>query len=191
MYRTLEHLAAAFALAGGVILLLIVAVTVVNAGAFGLDKLARLAGGTVAGLPGYEDFVRLAVAVASPLFLPYCQLRRGHIAVDLFTAGAGPRVNRAIDGLCLLLMAVAALFLAYWMVLGMLETRADGALSRVLGWPVWPFYLGGIAALPLWALLALAQFAAGSDGSGDGVRNRRVDGDRAQVDATNGAAGRG
>ena len=58
-------------------------------------------------------------------------------------------------------MAVMALFLAYWMVLGLLETRADGALSRVLGWPEWPFYLPGIASLLLWAAIAAYQVFAG------------------------------
>ena len=51
--------------------------------------------------------------------------------------------------------------MAYWMVLGLLETRADGALSRVLGWPEWPFYLPGIASLLLWAAIAGSQVFAG------------------------------
>ena len=54
-------------------------------------------------------------------------------------------------------MAATALFLAYWMRLGMIETQEDGALSRVLGWEEWPFYLPGIASLILWAVIALAQ----------------------------------
>ena len=43
------------------------------------------------------------------------------------------------------------------MLFGMLETHADAAVSRVLGWPEWPFYIPGIASLVLWALIALAQ----------------------------------
>ncbi len=50
-----------------------------------------------------------------------------------------------------------ALFLAYWMVFGMLETRADSAVTAVLGWTVWPFYLPGILSMALWAAVALAQ----------------------------------
>jgi len=78
-------------------------------------------------------------------------------AVDLFLRRAPAGLNRFIDRLSLVLMAGAALFLAYWMVLGMAETREDGALSRVLGWPEWPFYLPGIASLVLWAAVAVAQ----------------------------------
>ena len=146
-----------WAMLGGALLLAIVLVTVVNAAAFGLDKLARLVGGTVQGLPGYEDFVRLAIAAASPMFLPYCQAKRGHLAVDLFLSRASPRLRGALDRLVALLMAAAALFLAYWMLLGMLETRADGALSRVLGWPEWPFYVTGVLSLLFWSAIATAQ----------------------------------
>lgn len=157
MRAALERSTAIWAILGGLILLAIVGVTVTNVAAFGLDRIARLSGRTVSGLSGYEDFVRLAVAAAIPMFLPYCQMQRGHLAVDLFLKRAPRWFNWIIDTLSLILMASAALFLAYWMVLGMIETRADGALSRVLGWHEWPFYLAGIASLILWAIVAIAQ----------------------------------
>ena len=56
-----------------------------------------------------------------------------------------------------MITVVTAMFLAYWMWFGMLESRADGQLSRVLGWPEWPFYAPGIFSLLLWALVAAAQ----------------------------------
>ncbi|MBX2854474.1 MAG: TRAP transporter small permease [Rhodobacteraceae bacterium] len=157
MRHALDRLAAVWALLGGMILLTIVAVTVTNAGAFGLDKLARMGGATVAGLPGYEDFVTLAIGAASPMFLPYAQARRGHLAVDLFTSKASPSVQRGLERIGQLLTAALALFLAYWMVYGMLQTMDDNALSRVLGWPVWPFYGPGIVSLLLWAAVAAVQ----------------------------------
>lgn len=159
MRDVLGKLTIAWAVIGGLILLSIVAVTVTNVGAFALDRVARLWGSTVSGLPGYEDYVRLAVAAAIPMFLPYCQLKRGHLAVDLFLKNAPAGFNRFIDRLSLILMAATALFLAYWMVLGMEETQSDGALSRVLGWQEWPFYLPGIASLILWAIVSLSQLA--------------------------------
>lgn len=157
MHRALEKLTAFWAICGGLILLAIVGVTVTNVGAFALDRGARLVGGTVSGLPGYEDFVRLAVACAIPMFFPWCQMQRGHLAVDLFLKRAPQWFDTFIDRFSLVLMAATALFLAYWMVLGMQETKADGALSRVLGWQEWPFYLPGIASLILWALVSIAQ----------------------------------
>ncbi len=56
-------------------------------------------------------------------------------------------------------MACLSVFLAYWMILGMLETRADHALSRVLGWPEWPFYLPGVVSMLLWSTVAALQLA--------------------------------
>ncbi|MEM6669341.1 MAG: TRAP transporter small permease subunit [Pseudomonadota bacterium] len=158
MIRTrLDAICGAWSLLGGAVLLAIVAVTAANAGAFGLDKLARLGGGTVSGLPGYEDFVRLAMGSAAPMFLPYCQCRRGHLAVDFFADYLPRPLQQAIDKLSLILIAALAAFLAWQMTLGMLETRADNALSRVLGWAEWPFYLTGVASMALWAAVALAQ----------------------------------
>ena len=163
MRSLIERAATWWALLGGLILFVIVFVTVCNVAAFALDKLARLLGGTVSGLPGYEDFVRLAISAAALTLLPYCQLKRGHVVVDLF-AGMMPRaMGQALTRISLVAMAALAVFLAYWMAVGMQETRADGALSRVLGWPEWPFYLPGIVSLILWALVAAHQALAGGD----------------------------
>jgi TRAP-type C4-dicarboxylate transport system permease small subunit len=88
------------------------------------------------------------------MLFPYCQLRRGHVAVDLIVERMPQAVQRAIDVISLIGMTLLVLFLLYWMVIGMLETRADHAISRVLGWPEWPFYLPGLVSLALWALVA-------------------------------------
>lgn len=160
----IERTASAWALLGGIVLLAIVIVTTVNVGAFALDKMARAFGATISGLPGYEDFVRLAISGSALMFFPYCQLKRGHIAVDLFAKLIPDRGQRVLDRCWTLLTALLAGFLAYWMVFGMLETQADNALSRVLGWHVWPFYIPGIVSLGLWALVALLQtFGTGAD----------------------------
>ena len=160
-----ERLAAGFALLGGLLLLAIALVSTVNAAAFTADRVARLLGATVAALPGYEDFVRLAVSAAALMLLPWCQHRRGHVAVDLFANLLPRAAQRGLDvagtaGTCAL-----ALFLAGWMWAGMLETRDDGVLSRVLGWPEWPFYLPGVLSLLLWAAVAALQLA-GREGDG-------------------------
>lgn len=157
----IERAAALWALAGGCLLLAITLVTTLNAGAFVLDRISRPFGQTVEGLPGYEEFVRLVISGAVLMVLPYGQVRRGHVAVDLFVRALPMGVRSGLDRLWLAAMAVAALFLAYWMILGLLETRADGTSSRILGWPEWPIYLPGIVSLGLWALVAGRQCWAG------------------------------
>ena len=152
-----NRLSAAWALAGGGVVLLIMLVTAINVGAFGLDKVARTLGANVAGLPGYEDFVRLAVSCAALMFLPYCQAQRGHVRVELFAGRIPKAVRRALERFWLAVLLLVIVFLAYWMVAGMLETRADNALSPVLGWIEWPFYVPGIVSLALWAFVPLSQ----------------------------------
>lgn len=153
----LGRAAALWALAGGVVLLAIVAVTTANIALFSAHRVAGLWGGTVGGLPGYEDFVRLAISCVALMCLPYCQHRRGHVAVDLFAGRMGPRVGLVLGRLWDALTAALAAFLAVWMARGLAETRADGVLSPILGWPEWPFYLPGIVSLALWAAVAGAQ----------------------------------
>ncbi len=157
MRPVLRYAASAWAILGGVLILAIVAVTTTNVGAFGIDRLARLYGSHFSALPGYEDFVRLTISCAALMFFPYCQLKRGHVFVDLLSSRLSPRVQRGLDALSLLLTIFLALFLAYWMTLGMIETQADHGLSRVLGWIEWPFYFPGIISLLLWAVVAIDQ----------------------------------
>jgi TRAP-type C4-dicarboxylate transport system permease small subunit len=164
MSAAVRRVAEWWAVAGGLVLLAIVLVTAANAGAFALDRLARLRGGTVAGLPGYEDFVRLAISGAALMFLPYAQARRGHVVVDIFVASLPHGFRLLLDRLWLLATAGIALFLAWWMWFGMVRARTDALVTGVLGWPDWPFYLPGIASLLLWAAVALAQIAEAGRG---------------------------
>jgi TRAP-type C4-dicarboxylate transport system permease small subunit len=91
------------------------------------------------------------------MMFPYCQLKRGHVAVDVFTERLGRGIIRGIDRLVSVLTAALALFLAYWMLFGMLEAEHGGLVSPVLTWPEWPFYLPGLGSLLLWAVVALVQ----------------------------------
>lgn len=159
MREKIARVAEYWALAAGVILLAIVAVTTTNVGAFTLDRIARMWGANVSGLPGYEDFVELAVSCAALMLLPWCQVRKGHIAVDLFARAMPHAVRAFLERLWLIVLAILAVTLAVYMFYGMLESRSDNALSRILGWHVWPFYIPGILSLLLWAGVAATQVA--------------------------------
>ena len=159
--RAFERLADIFAIFSGAILLSIVGVTTTNTSAFIADRLVRLFGGNVSGLPGYEDFVSLAISGAALMFLPYCQAQRGHVQVDLFMKIVSDRVRRNFDLVWLAVTCLVALFLAYWLFYGLLEVRDDAVVTSVLGWPVWPFYIPGILSMLLWAGVAAAQIREG------------------------------
>lgn len=159
--RAIERLADLFALLSGVILLSIVVVTTTNTSAFILNRIARLFGSNVSGLPGYEDFVSLAISGAALMFMPYCQAQRGHVQVDLFMNMVPKPVREVFDLLWLAVTVLVALFLAYWLFYGLLEVRDDAVVTSVLGWPVWPFYIPGLLSMLLWAGVATAQIREG------------------------------
>lgn len=161
MYSLLQRTISVWALLGGVLVIAIVLVTAVNVGAFTLDFTLRPFGIYVPALPGYEDFVRLAVSAAALSFFPYCQMKRGHVAVDLFVQHFPLWLRTMLDHLWLVLTALLAVFLGYWMWVGMLETRSDNTMTAVLGWVEWPWYLPGIVSMGLWALISVAQFFGG------------------------------
>ena len=143
------------ALAAGALFALVVVITVINVGGFVLNTIVRPFGYTVSGLPGYEDAVSVFIGMAVFFILPYCQLSRGHVSVDLFTSRMSPhnlqRLTRSTD----FVMALAAGFFTIMLVYGLFEYLDDGVRTPVLGWPIWPFVIPGIAALGLWCLAAL------------------------------------
>jgi TRAP-type C4-dicarboxylate transport system permease small subunit len=163
----LKQAAIIWATFGGFVLLLIVAVTTSNVGAFAIDRAVRHFDSTFLALPGFEDFVRLAISSAALMFFPYCQSMRGHVSVDILISRTNLKVQWALDVFSLILTVILALFLAYWMGFGLLETKADNAVSQVLGWHEWPFYIPGILSLLLWALIAFMQIFEPKSNSDD------------------------
>ena len=153
----LRQAAMIWAILGGIVVFTIVLVTTTNVGAFAIDRIARHFDTTFPALPGYEDFVRLSISCAALMFFPYCQYMRGHVFVDILASRMSLKTQHLLDIISLMTMVFLALFLSYWMILGMLETRADKAVSRVLGWQEWPFYIPGILSLLLWAMIATSQ----------------------------------
>ena len=74
----------AWALFGGLLLLGIVLLTGLNVLGFGLGRILSLFESSFPGISGYEDIVTLAIGVTALTMLPYCQLKDGNVAVDLF-----------------------------------------------------------------------------------------------------------
>lgn len=141
----------------GVLLLLVVMTTVINITAFGLDKVARIFDSSVYGLSGYEDFVRLLISCIALMFFPWAQAQRGHVSVDFFAAKFSKKFQQTLDIFWLSCTLLLVIFLGVLMFLGLLESKADGALSSVLGWAEWPFYIPGIISLILWAAVLCFQ----------------------------------
>ena len=173
MISTIRFLALWCAMIGGVLFGIVVVVTMINVGGFVLNIGARLFDKTVPGLPGYEDAVSLMVGLGALLMLPWCQLQRGHVSVDLFTsllpATALRRLTRVTDAV----MGSMAAFLAIMLAQGTIVYQADGVRTPVLEWLVWPFMVPGVVALGLWAAAAFClAFDPEADGSGQSGGDR-------------------
>lgn len=149
-----------WALMGGALLLGIVLATAINAAGFTGNAVARMWGGNVPGLPGYEDAVQMLVGVAALAMFPYAQLYNAHAAVDVFMQYAPAWANRIITIVTAVLLAAAALWMAYMLILGTAEVRADNVETTVLGWPVWIFMPFAVLSCILWAVAALINLFA-------------------------------
>ncbi|KZD04268.1 TRAP transporter small permease [Oceanibaculum pacificum] len=144
--RLLERLTAAGAVFGGLVL---VALTVMT--------LASVLGRALFALPvpGDYELVELGVATAVFAFLPYCQMRGGHVAVDIFTAKAPLAVRGALDRIGGLLLAGIAVLLCWRLWLGGLDYRQYGETSMILALPVWWGYVPATFFCALLAATAL------------------------------------
>lgn len=150
--RVLEKLAKFCAILAGVLLTTITLMTC-----------ASLLGRNLAGVTLVGDFELTGVAAgaAIALFLPWCQIRRGNIIVDFFTAKASERTNAALDRLGALLLGAAMALLAWRTVLGGINTWNARSGTMMLGFPEWIVYCLMVPPLVLVAVIAFAQAVRG------------------------------
>jgi len=139
------------------LLLGIVFLTGINILGFSLDRVFRLFGSSFPGISGYEDIVTMAIGVAALSMLPYCQLKDGNVAVDLFVSKAQLWLQNFIDRITAILMILVVTFLLRMLVYGTLEVKSDGDLTQVLGIPVWPFMCVSIVSCLLWLAASLLK----------------------------------
>ena len=103
-------------------------------------------------VPGDFEIVALGTAVAIFLFLPYCYMQKGNVAVDIFISRLSPSMQRAMDILAALLFGLVAALFAWRTVFGFADTVRNGDMSMILGFPVWVVYPFGVASFLLLAV---------------------------------------
>lgn len=116
-------------------------------------------------VPGTLEIVSFYYMV-SVVFLPlaYIQLHRGHVIIELFTAGLGPRTNAAIDGIVYVL---ATLAMGYFTMAAIEKAMAMTQLGEfVLGvilvftWPARWLVVAGTGLMSIvYAMSAIEEFA--------------------------------
>jgi TRAP-type C4-dicarboxylate transport system permease small subunit len=110
---------------------------------------------------GDFELTGAAAGAAIALFLPWCQVRRGNIIVDFFTAKASEATRQGLDRVGALCLAVMMALLTWRAAIGGLNAWTSGSGSMMLGFPEWVTYVGIVPALALTAVIALTQALVG------------------------------
>jgi TRAP-type C4-dicarboxylate transport system permease small subunit len=136
--RALRRAATGVALIGGGILFALTLLTVISVAGRAAFS---------APIPGDFELVEIGMAVAIFAFLPYCQIVRGNVIVDLFTARASPRTQALLDAAGNLIYTAIAALLTWRVALGGLEIRSYHETTMVLRVPVWWGYVPAVVCL--------------------------------------------
>ena len=147
--RLLDRLCKAFAIAAGIVLVLMA-----------LLSLASITGRSLfqKALVGDFELVQILSAVAVAMTLPYAHWAGAHVIVDFFTMKAPVKANALMDMLSNLLIAVVAGVIGWRTVVGLLDLRSNFDASMMLNIPTWWSYA---AIAPSFMLLcATALFGA-------------------------------
>jgi len=98
-----------------------------------------------------------AAGAAIALFMPWCQVRRGNIMVDFFTAGASVATRAGLDRFGALLLALVMALMTWRTGIGGVNAWNSQSGSMMLGFPEWIVYAFMVPPLALTALIALLQ----------------------------------
>ncbi|MCV0395517.1 MAG: TRAP transporter small permease [Rhizobiaceae bacterium] len=133
-------LARGLALAGGLVLVAITLITVVSITGRSLNTFG------MGPVPGDFELVEAGTGFAVFAFLPWCQLMRGHAAVDLFTGLFPSVVNRVIDLVSEALMTFVIVIIAWRLWAGTIDKLNYGETTFILQFPVWWAYAASLVA---------------------------------------------
>ena len=128
------------AILGGLVLVAITIITCVSI----IGRAFIFAG--LGPVPGDYELVEAGVGFAVFAFLPWCQINRGHAAVDLFTNFLPENVNRWIDLVAEIIMAIAVFVIALQLFRGTMDKISYHETTFILQFPVWWPYAAGLAA---------------------------------------------
>jgi TRAP-type C4-dicarboxylate transport system permease small subunit len=106
---------------------------------------------------GAFELTGVAAGAAIALFMPICQLRRGNIIVDFFTANVRPSINDKLDRVGSLLLAVIFFLLAWRTSLGGFNSFNTNSETQIMGFPEWTVYATMVPAFVLAGVISVHQ----------------------------------
>ncbi len=108
-------------------------------------------------ISGDFELTGVATGAAIALFMPLCQLKRGNIIVDFFTAKVSDRTNARLDRFGALMLSTTFALLSWRTSLGGLSAYETQSGTMMLGFPEWIIYVAMVPPFILTAVIALAQ----------------------------------
>lgn len=124
---------------------------------------ASLIGRNTTGWTVVGDFelTGAAAGAAIALFMPWCQLQRGHVMVDFFTVKATRATRDRLDRFGALLLSGVMGLMTWRSTLGGVNAWRSNAGSMIVGFPEWVVYAAMVPPLALTAVIALVQALRG------------------------------
>ena len=132
----LERLTRAVALAGGLLLVGVMAMTVASVlGRYLLN----------APIPGDYEITELACGIAVFAFFPHCHLKNANIVVEFFTGRIPQRGRTALDAVHSFAFTVVAAVVTWRLFVGGMHKLEDGETTLFLGIPLYWGYFPALA----------------------------------------------
>ncbi|WP_137135438.1 TRAP transporter small permease [Rhizobium sp. FKY42] len=102
---------------------------------------------TIRPIPGEIEVVELLCGLAVFGFLPFCQLKRGHVGVDLLIAAFGQKAMNVTQLIGDIIIAGLFALITWRHYIGFLDKLENGETSPLLLWPIWWGYLAALILL--------------------------------------------
>ncbi|PYB77080.1 MULTISPECIES: TRAP transporter small permease [Rhizobium] len=115
--------------------------------ACGLTVASIVGGLAIRPLPGEIELVEVLCGLAVFAFLPYCQLKRGHVGVDILISAFGPKAMNWTQLIGDVIIAVLIGVVTWRHVIGTLDKLGNGETTPLLLFPVWWGFAIGAALL--------------------------------------------
>lgn len=157
--------ARAFALIGGVVLLLMVVMTIISVIGRGINAYG------LGPIPGDFELVEFGSAFVIFWILPWAQIKNGHVAVDVLARHFPKMLNRTVAVISQMLIVAMAFYIARQLTLGFMDKLNYGEMSFILMMPVWWGYLAALPGAYLWvvaAIVTLTEAVRGCEGGHEG-----------------------
>ena len=174
MYGLVDRLARFFALMGGIVLTVLIALTCLSVLGRGINTFlhsafmqgfapgladALLATG-VGPVNGDFELVEAGMAFAIFAFIPLCQLNGAHASVDIFTVGLSRRANQILMLAIEVIFAAVLVLIAWQLFQGTVNMYNSGQTTFLLQFPEWWSYAASMTGAVAAAMVAV--FTAGA-----------------------------